>query len=298
MFASVTSDIRHIAFEGISARRSVSPYRLAGPYRSSVLNDPATPPVDVLSSWLLQHAGLNPAAYRPVSLLRRVPACLRHLRVGDSEAALRLLQRDPSRAPAVLNTLLIGVSAFFRNPEVFSELEHRILPPLLAARGGGIRVVSLGVSTGQELYSVAMLLHTLGGLEASELLGLDCRPEALERARLGVYTNEELEGLSLSHRERFLVFSQSEARVCTELRSRVTWQLGNALSFNEHAQSDLILFRNVAIYLERSHADRTWVRLTEQLRPGGILVTGKAETPPPALGYERVASCLFRKPRA
>ncbi len=295
MFGSVASDIRHITFEGVIAPRSRLTHPDSSPSALAAGSYLPSEAVDELSTWLLDRAGVNPAAYRASCLLRRVPACLRQLRVSSSAAALSMLHQDDRPVPAALDVLLIGFSGFFRDSAVFSALESSILPALLTARDGQLRVLSAGASTGQELYSVAMLLEELGASKASALLGIDCRPGAIQKARLGCYEADELDGLSAARRERFLLNNRTGSRICPELRARLKWQVSDALSFHEPDPSDLILFRNVAIYLERSHADRAWARLTDQLRPGGILVTGKAEAPPTSLGYERIAPCLFRR---
>lgn len=299
VFASVTSDIRHITFAGAIPTGCPCAGRLIFPRPSlAERGTEESPPLDAFSKWLLTRAGIDPAAYRPLSLLRRLPACLRQLRVGTPEAALRLLQRDPGLIPVALGSMLIGVSGFFRDPAVFSALEDEILPRLLADRDGGVRVFSAGASTGQELYSVAMLLEEQGAFGASELLGLDCRSEAIERAGFGCYEGAELDGLSPGRRDCHLRVEGGRLRVRAHLRAGIEWRVGDALSFVDERPRDLILFRNVAIYLDPVYAAAVWARLTDQLVPGGILVTGKAEEPPRSLGYARVAPCVFRRRRS
>lgn len=295
VLASVPLDTRHITFEGIPASRLL--VKPACPRSGSVerVVEDVPYPVDGLSAWVLQRAGVNPDAYRAISLLRRVPACLRQLRVASPEAALRLLQQDAGSAPRLLDALLIGVSGFFRDPAVFALLEQTVLPELLAARGGALRVVSAGASSGQELYSVAMLLVERGALATSSLRGIDCRPAAIQQAREAVYLDAELEGLSVARRMRFVRSENGRHRLVADLRTGVEWCRGDVLSHREEEPCDLVLFRNVAIYLERSHADQAWARLTDTLRPGGMLVTGKAEMPPSWLPFERVAPCVFRR---
>lgn len=295
VFASVSSDTRHITFEGIPASRLPPKTTLLRSDSWERGAEDESCSVDELSAWLLQRAGVDPEAYRANSLLRRRSACLRQLRVASSAAALQVLERDGRMVSGGLDALLIGVSAFFRDAAVFAVLEQSVLPGLLAASGGGLRVLSAGASTGQELYSVAMLLAERGALATSTLLGLDCRPAAVQQARTGVYETAELESLPVERRVRFLEETAGRRQICAGLRARIDWQVGDVLSHREEQPRDLILFRNVAIYLKRSHADRVWTRLTDQLRPGGVLITGKAESPPSGLGYERIAPCVYRR---
>ncbi|HYG33675.1 MAG TPA: CheR family methyltransferase, partial [Clostridia bacterium] len=158
-------------------------------------------------------------------------------------------------------------------------------------------VYSAGCSDGQELYSIAMLLNDLGALAHSHLLGLDCRSEAIAHAKAGRVPMAELEQVPPELRTRYFQVDQSTACVSPELRERVCWQVGDLLENCGPADSwDVILFRNVAIYLTPDH-ERLWKSLASQLRPGGVLVTGKAERPPSDLPLTRAFSCIYRKHR-
>ena len=251
--------------------------------------------VDPFIDWLFCEAGLNPVAYRPAALSRRLPACLRALRVSSTDSAKVCLEREPSLLGRAVDALLLGVSGFFRDKRVFEQLSGSVLPELLSG-GRGLRVCSAGCSDGQELYSVAMLLEQLGGLAQSYLLGLDCRTNALTRARFGWFPAGELEGVTAELRERFFRLEASGARISPELRQRTRWVQGDLLAPYEPVPAwDLILFRNVGIYLTPQAAASVCERLVGQLRPGAVLASGKAERPPADVPLKRIGPCLYRK---
>jgi chemotaxis protein methyltransferase CheR len=245
--------------------------------------------------WMFGKAGLDISVYRPSALQRRLPACLRQLRVASPESARTLLECRPELLPLALNALLIGVSDFFRDAPVFGQLQTVVLPALLRSRPG-IRVCSVGVSGGQELYSVAMLLAELAGLGGSRLMGIDCRSHAIAHAAAGDFRPEEMAGVEPARRERFFERAGGCWRIRPELRSQVRWEVADLFSFAGPGPWDLILFRNVAIYLDDSPAVRAWERLEARLAPGGVLVTGKAERPPGWLGLVRIGPSIYRKP--
>ena len=250
--------------------------------------------LDPMIAWLLGKSGLKSAAYRASAMKRRVPACLRQLRVESAESACELLERRPELLPIVLNTALIGVSDFFRDQPVFAYLERTVVP-LLARLCRPLRVCSAGVSGGQELYSVAMLLAEAGGLADSVLLGVDCRADAIRRAREGCYDDENVRGVTAERRERFFKPEGDLWTVKAELKERIQWHVDDLLAFKAGGAYDLILFRNVAIYFNEPHAHEVWTQLCDQLAPGGFLVTGKAERPPAALPLVRVGPSVYRK---
>jgi chemotaxis methyl-accepting protein methylase len=250
--------------------------------------------VDPLFRWLFKKAGISPGIYRPRTLDRRLDACLRRLKVNSGAAAKAFLESQPELMPEILDVVLIGVSSFFRDPNVFEVLRST----LERASGGGhgsFRVLSAGCAEGQELYSIAILLDELGILEPSRLLGVDCRPAAVERARRGLFTPAQLAGVSAVRRDRYFCLEGAGFSVREFLRCRTRWKVADLLHYSDNSRFDLICCRNVAIFLTPGGAATLWSRLSEQLVSGGFLVTGSAEKPPSQLPLLRMGPCLYRK---
>ena len=248
--------------------------------------------VDPLLVWLLRQAGLDPDTYRPASLQRRLPACLRQLRVATGAEGRRILEQRPELLPRILNVLLIGMTGFFRDPAVFERLPA-LLDELLRARSG-LRVYSAGCSDGRELYSIAMLLEERGVLAHSRLTGLDCRSEAIVRASEGRFPADDLEGLESQRRQRHFLAEGTGFRIKSKLRYGIEWRQGDLFTHREGA-CDLILCRNVMIYLRPHCGAAAWEGLHRQLAPGGFLVTGKAEKPPASFGLRPIAPSIYQK---
>ncbi len=247
---------------------------------------------DPFLTWLFAQAGLDAAAYRPGVLQRRLAACLRHLGARSTAEAAAALMAQPERIPGAIGSVLIGVSEFFRDSGEFDLLEREVLPSMLRYRPC-LRVLSVGCAEGHELYSIAMLLDEFGCLQDSRLLGLDCRPEAIERARRGVFDAQDLACVAAHRRGRHFAETARGTAIRPELRECLAWQVADLLRHAEPSVWDMILFRNVAIYL--SEPDALWERLVGRLAPGGILMTGRAELPPPSLPVVRLSRCVFRK---
>jgi chemotaxis methyl-accepting protein methylase len=189
---------------------------------------------------------------------------------------------------------LIGVSGFFRDQPVFECIE-KIVVPRLAGLRRPVRVCSAGVSGGQEIYSVAMLLAEAGMLADAMLAGVDCRPDAIRQARAGHYDFDDMSGVTNARRGRFFRMSDDRWAVLPELKERIRWCVRDLLVFDPEETCDLILFRNVAIYLNEPHGSGIWSRLWSRLSPGGFIVTGKAERPPATLPLIRVGPSVYRK---
>lgn len=233
--------------------------------------------------------------YRANALMRRVPACLRHLRVRTLGEAKERIEQRPALALELMDVVLLGVSEFRRDPAVFTALRSTVIPRLLAGNAHP-RIWSAACSEGQELYSVAGLLAECGALESCELRGTDCRPEAIARARAGEYPIASVAHLEAEERKGLFVAGPDCVRIHPRLRTAVTWRVANLLAQCETGPWDLILWRNMAIYLEIAAAEEVWRRLVAQLAPGGFIVVGKADYPPPAVGLERIIPSVYQKP--
>ncbi len=268
----------------------------------SVATDPT--PEDRLSSdecdcvrFLFDAAGLNLDDYRFETIKRRIPACLRAMRVESLAAVRSAVQRRPELLKTVIGSLVIGVTAFFRDPSVFEALAESVIPRLLSQKNGP-RIWSVGCSDGPELYSIAMLLAERGGLQRSTLLGTDCRSDALVRAREGVYDHASVRHVPAALLLRYFQSDAMEVRVHPYLRAVSQWRVGNALTTPEPGAWDLILCRNMSIYMQPATAGRLWQVLESCLRVGGYLVLGKAERPHGTTRLASVAPCIFRRDRS
>lgn len=261
-----------------------------------------SPEAEAFLRWLLARCALNFHHYKPDTLVRRLPACLRALRAPSVEQARSLLQGQPHLAAPALDALLIGVTAFYRDEAVFDALLHRTLPDLLArwsacAGRRKFRVWSAGCSEGAELYTVAMLLVELGSLAPDdvELVGTDCRPDALERAAAGAFDAAAVKALPPLLLRRYFTFDGGRYHVQRALRATVRWRRANVLACPEQGPWDLVLCRNLGIYLQPEQATALWASLGGVLRPGGVLVLGKAERPNALAGVTSVGPCAYRR---
>jgi chemotaxis methyl-accepting protein methylase len=244
---------------------------------------------------ILDLAGLDPLRYRLGPLLRRLPSCLRALRSGSVQDARQRLQSEPRAVPLALGALLIGTTSFFRDPAVFRDLEQTVIPALLE-RHPRPRVWSAACSDGGELHSVAMILASREALAPGHLLGTDFRASAIETATAGRYPAEAALAVPTDLAARFLVPDGHSVTVATVIRQALYWEQRDV--FQEEGMPgswDLILCRNLAIYLAPPAVEALWKRLSGALAPGGILVVGKAEKPR-LPGFQPLAPCIFQKP--
>jgi chemotaxis protein methyltransferase CheR len=246
--------------------------------------------------WLFAGAELDVASYRPETLARRLSACLRALRTPDVETAREALERNPGLMTPALSVMLVGVTSFFRDQQVYRTLHQGVLPALAETRRG-LYVWSAGCSDGSELYSAAMLLADLDLLQESYLLGTDCRTDAISTARQGRYPDTAVSDVPVEFRARYFTPHGDQQQVIRNLRSATRWRVANVLQQREPGLWDMIFCRNTSIYLRAQATKTLWEQLESSLRPGGVLVLGRAERPLGATRLAPVAPCIFRKTR-
>lgn len=249
--------------------------------------------------WLCNKGGLDARHYRPTVLERRRGACLRAVRAGSLDDARARGEACSRSVEDMVGTVMIGVTSFFRDIGVFRGMDKH-LPALAEENGNVIRAMSVGCSDGSELYSLAIQLAHHGLLENARLVGVDCRPDAIATAKAGIYT-----AAAVSHIDPLVAARSFErcgrmnggvgnVRVREHLANACEWRTGNAFAL-PHALHDLILCRNLAIYLRPASAHELWAALADRLRPGGLLIVGKAERPCLPGKLVRIGACKYRR---
>jgi len=224
----------------------------------------------------------DPEAYQECCLRRRVAKRIRASGAADSTAYLERLESDDAELDALLATLTLHVSRFFRDPATFRALEARILPDLCRqARTAGraeLRLWSVGCATGEEAYSLALLVDDLApaGLQVS-ILGTDVSEPALSTARAGRYDAARLTEVPPAALARYFARDGAHYRLCRTVQERVHFARHDLLAAAAFPTADLILCRNVLIYFSRAEQERIVARFAAALPAGGALVLGGSE---------------------
>ena len=286
--------LQHVTFAGRTTVVSPRAARnTSDPPREGFANSNQPDHPGEFTSWVLQRAGLMGACYRGRSLERRVSACLRALHAQSKTHARQKLEHQPELLPIAVSTLIIGVTEFFRDRSVFQSLRTDVIPRFVTL-ARPLRVWSAGCSNGAELYSTSILLAQAGLLEGSFLLGSDCRGDAVEHARAGLYHCGALRKLDPAVRRDYFEEAAGFWRPVEYLRKHIHWKTADIVRGIEEGPWDIILWRNMAIYLTVETTEALWRDLASALTPEGVLITGKAERPPADGSLIGIKRCTYR----
>jgi chemotaxis protein methyltransferase CheR len=214
------------------------------------------------------------------SLLRE-----RSIATLDELITILVMGKEPSLSQRVVEALLNNETYFFRDRTPFDQLSHNALPMLAERRRDSkrLRIWSAGCSTGQEIYSLAMLFAEDPARWHGwtiDLMGSDVSETAVDRARTGLYTQFEAQrGLAVTQMIRWFEETEAGWRVAESLRRNVRFQVHNILEPPPHpGQFDIILCRNVLLYLSGDKKRAAFDRLSSALAPDGWLMLGAGET--------------------
>ncbi len=240
-----------------------------------------------LRTYLKNAAGIVLDADREYMAESRLAPLVRKFDVSSVDALLARLNtsNDPRLRQDVIEAMTTNETYFFRDRAPFDMFENLVLPALLEQRAEerAIRVWCAGCSTGQEPYSLAMLLDAnarrLAGWRV-EILATDISTAALDSARQGSYNQFEVQrGLPVSQLLRYFVHEGSQWRLAEHLRARVDFRELNMMSdFSALGPFDLVFCRNILIYFDQATKIDVLRRVANVCRPDAFLVLGAAET--------------------
>ena len=240
------------------------------------------PAFEALLTFLKDERGFDFTGYKRASLVRRVQRRMEEVGIEGFEQFHDHLLLHPDEFTPLFNTILINVTSFFRDPETWAYLRQQVLPDLLSKREGEpIRAWSAGCATGEEAYTIAIVLAETLGLEdftsRVKIYATDVDEDALAIARQASYGDKELENVPEDLREKYFERVGNRHVFRKELRRAVIFGRNDLVQDAPISHVDLLSCRNTLMYFNAETQSQIVQRLHFALRPGGVLVLGKAE---------------------
>jgi two-component system CheB/CheR fusion protein len=233
---------------------------------------------------LRNHSHVDFSLYRKNTIRRRIMRRMVLAKIKQLNAYAIYLRQNTSELEALYQDLLIAVTSFFRNPEIFETLKKKVFPKLSNERSpdDAVRVWVIGCSTGQEAYSIAMaFLEFSSGISQNlrlQVFATDVNEALLEKARAGLYSQSLVEDVSAERLRRFFVEEDGGYRVSKTIREMCIFARQDILSDPPFSRMDLISCRNLLIYLEPELQRRLVPNFHYALKPDGVLVLGVSES--------------------
>lgn len=241
-------------------------------------------------------SGIDLGQYKEAQMRRR----LNTLRIKNGftsfAAFFRAMDENQMLFYEFLDRMTINVSEFWRNPNRWEILRTKVLPELLV-QSPRIRCWSAACSTGEEPYTLAMILDSMNALSSARVLASDLDENALARAKDGLYISRALKDVPSSFQPKYFTPEKEMFRVSDRLKSGITFQKQNLLSDTFESGLDLIICRNVMIYFTEEAKSLLYHKFSRALRPGGVLFVGSTEQifNPGQYQFETIETFFYRK---
>src|SRR5215204_4378561 len=235
---------------------------------------------------LHRNRGVDFRSYKRPTILRRLGRRMALLDCESIDEYSRYLEEHPEEYRQLIGAFFIKVTEFFRDPQLFDYLKEEVLPGLIEAareEENQLRIWSAGCATGEEAYSLAVLVSEALGREAGlfnvRIFATDIDEDAVKYARRGVYPPSALEGLSEEQLRRYFVEEDGSYQIKKQIRGMIVFGEHDLSQRSPFPHLDLVVSRNVLIYFSNELQRRALQLFAYSLRDGGYLVMGKAESP-------------------
>ena len=254
------------------------------PHDGETATTSAQPTIDQILTLLFTRTGNDFRNYRRSTLQRRIQRRLSLKNIETLEAYMNELRTNADEAPLLVKDLLINVTSFFRDAEAWKTLCNLVIAPVVAARetGSSIRAWVPGCSTGEEAYTLAILISEEAALAGKKfdvkIFATDAREDNLKTARDGIYPLAAVTGLSSTRQRVFFDKIESTYQVKKEMRNMVVFAPQNLLRDPPFSHLDLVTCRNLLIYLEPEAQQSIIALFHFSLEEGGTLLLGNTET--------------------
>lgn len=243
----------------------------------------------------LTHIDLN--CYKEKQMKRRIESLIANHKISGYANYVSSLKSDTVLFDEFMSYITINVSEFFRNPEQWQYMEKEVIPYLLSKFGRRIKVWSAACSTGDEPYSLAMILSKFIPLSQITVYATDLDKQILAKAKVGVYSEKSLHGVPEDLKKRYFTKIGQSYQIHDEIKQCVRFQQHNLLKDVYPTDCQMIVCRNVLIYFTEEAKDETFRKFYKCLPQNGVLFIGSTEqiTDYKGIGYQRMNSFFYQK---
>lgn len=240
---------------------------------------------------------INLNYYKEKQMKRRITSLMNRNGFEDFDEYFLALKSNKSMLNQFINYLTINVSEFYRNPFQWQVLEKDILPELIGSSKRPLKIWSSACSTGEEPYSLVMLLTKFYDLKEIKVLASDIDEEAIEKAKIGLYNEKSLDDLPIEFKDKYFKKIQGSYIIKDEIKSQVEFQKIDLLKDRFPQNLDLIVCRNVIIYFTDEAKELLYKKFHQSLNKDGILFVGSTEQIilPERYNFKSVKTFFYKK---
>ncbi|KAA6451670.1 CheR family methyltransferase [Bacillus swezeyi] len=239
--------------------------------------------------------GVDLTLYKEAQMKRRLTSLYEKKGFGDFREFALALEKNDNLLQETLDRMTINVSEFYRNYKRWDVLEKTILPLLKPAKT--LKVWSAACSTGEEPYTLSMILSRQKNLADYQIIATDIDDKVLAKAKEGTYQEKSLQEVPKEMKELYFTQNGSRFTVKDEIRKNIRFQKHNLLADSYAKDFDMIVCRNVLIYFTEDAKETIYRKFSQSLKPNGVLFVGSTEQifNPEKYGFQSTDTFFYQK---
>ncbi|MEW9669749.1 protein-glutamate O-methyltransferase CheR [Ammoniphilus sp. 3BR4] len=220
--------------------------------------------------------GIDLALYKEAQMKRRLTSLLQKRGFADFASYFEGMSRDKDLFYEFLDRMTINVSEFFRNAGRWEVLNQKILPRLLKEKPK-LKCWSAACSTGEEPYTLSLILSQFMPLRDINIMASDIDEGAISKAKMGIYNERSLQECPKDLLAKYFAKDGLHYRISEDIKRTIRFKKHNLLAESFDSEHDLIICRNVMIYFTEEAKHELYKKFSQALRPGGVLFVGSTE---------------------
>jgi chemotaxis protein methyltransferase CheR len=253
---------------------------------------------EVFKKKVFELTKIDLSSYKERQMKRRIDSLISKRGIKGYDNYVMELKNNQEVFDEFVNYLTINVSEFYRNPEQWEVLEKQIFPLLFERFGKRLKIWSAACSTGDEPYSLVMLLSKFMPLNQIKIIATDIDKQVLEKARLGLYNGKSLKALPKEFIDKYFTkINDRTYQISEDVKKCVEFKEHNLLKDPYPTSCDIIICRNVLIYFTEEAKNEIYKKFNASLKKEGLLFVGSTEQiiQPKVLGFNSFKSFFYEK---
>ncbi|QCX32384.1 protein-glutamate O-methyltransferase CheR [Caloramator sp. E03] len=250
-----------------------------------------------IDDYVLKEYGVDLKAYKSKQLIRRVESFMSRVGAESTEDFIHILKKDLNINKKFKDYLTINVSEFFRNKEMFLELEKKI-KDILKPEKNILKIWSAACSNGAEPYTLSIIMDRLTPNKIHDILATDIDTTILEVAKKGIYTKNDVKNVDKDLIDKYFKIENGNYIISDYIKQRVRFKRHDLILESYESNFDLIVCRNVVIYFTQETKDKIYKKFYNSMKPGALLFVGATESifNYRELGFEKAGTFIYQKP--
>jgi chemotaxis protein methyltransferase CheR len=246
--------------------------------------------------WVHKELGINLSAYKQEQLNRRINSLMTRVGIKTLDEYSKAIKDNFEQRQKFLDFITINVTEFYRNPELFVDLEKQISQELLP-NNPNLKIWSAACSIGCEPYTIGIIMNKLSPSGRHNIIATDIDDTILARAKAGEYTQNEMKGINNSDLSKYFSTVDDKYYIESKIKNMVTFKKHDLILDVYDNGFDLIVCRNVVIYFNNDIKQEIYKKFSNSLKKGGLLFVGATESiyNYRDYGFEKASTFIYKK---